>query len=230
MLPRRRMAKKIVTLLGEVFPTKSPRLNRSYALGLYWVISRILNTYNIEEIEYPKIRQNFEKLDSDRLEAMARNYNGPADDVYEQLSISMSHGTDGREGITTRHKVISEFLFDDVQLNPHPTLDPRRNYTHEETLLLYGRASGRCQLQCNGKSCERAIEFDDAVVDHILPHSRGGQTTLDNGRIAHRICNIARGNRDTFDPETMCHLLPPNPNPETPTPIITPKPEAPALP
>ena len=28
--------------------------------------------------------------------------------------------------------------------------------------------------------CGRQIDFDDAVVDHIAPHSNGGKTDLDN--------------------------------------------------
>jgi hypothetical protein len=200
-------AKKVTTTLGKVFPDKNSRLNRSYALGLYWVLSRMLNTYDIPETEYPKIKANFDALDQARLEAIGRSYDGDGDEVYGNLSISMSHGTDGKDGISTRHDILSQFLFRGVQLRPLPSLDPRRAFTYEETMLLYGRADGKCQLECNGKVCDRAISFDDAVVDHIVPHSKSGTTTLQNGRIADRSCNIARGNRNDFDPATMCHLL-----------------------
>lgn len=44
--------------------------------------------------------------------------------------------------------------------------------------------------------------------DYDYHHIRS--TELANGRIAYKLCNIARGNRDTFDPCTMCHLLPPD--------------------
>lgn len=44
---------------------------------------------------------------------------------------------------------------------------------------------------CGGK----IMVFDDATVDHVQPWSLGGATTPSNARLAHRYCNIARGNR-----------------------------------
>jgi len=43
----------------------------------------------------------------------------------------------------------------------------------------------------------RIVLIDDAVIDHDLPWSRGGPTTLANARLAHRYCNIAKGNKTT---------------------------------
>ena len=142
-----------------------------------------------------------------RIEARDRDYERPEDEMYEDLSLAMSRGNTGVDGISTRHDVIGQFLFDGVNLEDHPELDPQRNFTHEEKLILYHRAQGRCQLDHDGKMCGRAISFDDAVVDHIKPHSKGGRTELANGRIAFKSCNIARGNQDDFNPATDCHLL-----------------------
>ncbi len=199
--------KKIVKLLGGIFPKRNPALNRSYALGLYWTLSRILQTYEVPEAEYPKMLANFERLDQRRLEAMNREYANDGDDILEDLSQSMSRGTDGSERISDRYEIITQFVFDGVALRPHPNLDPRRNFTFEERLILYRRSEGKCQLSCNSKPCGRPIEFEDSVVDHITPHSRGGITALENGRLAHRSCNISRGVRDDFDPGTECCLL-----------------------
>lgn len=198
--------KKIVKILGKVFPGANPALSRTYALGLYWAVSRILQTYEIPEIEYPKVLANFERLDQRRLEAMDRDYALEGDGIMEDLSSSMSRGTDGAERINDRYEIITQFLFDGVALNPLPDLDPKRNFSFEERLILYRRAEGKCQLSCNGKVCGREIGFEDSVVDHILPHSRSGVTKLDNGRLAHRSCNISRGVRDDFDPAAECCL------------------------
>jgi|GEM_PF-1667713 len=199
--------KKIVGVLGKVFPERNPHLNQNYAVSLYWLFSRLLLTYDIPEDQYPKIRQNFEKTDVARLEAMERDYAQSDDDVYEDLSLAMSRGNTGVDGISTRHDVIGRFLFDGVQLAERPGLDPQRNFTHEEKLILYHRSKGRCQLEHNGRVCGRTLPFDNAVVDHITPHSKGGKTQLANGRIAYKFCNIARSNRDDFNPETDCHLI-----------------------
>jgi len=200
--------KKVLGVLGRIFPTQNPHLNQNHALSLYWALSRILQTYDISEGQLPIIRENFERLDIARLVAMNRDYSQiPEDEIYSDLSLAMSRGNTGADGISTRHDVLGQFLFEGVALSPHPNLDPHRLFAHEEKLILYHRAKGRCQLGRNGRECNRPIEFDDAVVDHIVPHSKGGSTTLANGRVAFRSCNIARGIRDDFDPEKECHLL-----------------------
>jgi hypothetical protein len=155
------------------------------------------------------VRENFEKLDIARLEALERDYgNKPDDDIYSELSLAMSRGNTGLDGISTRHRIICQYLFEAVTLKEYPNLDPQRNFTEEEKLILYHRARGCCQLALNGKECARPLSFDDAVIDHILPHSREGRTMLENGRVAFKSCNIARGTRDDFNPEKDCHLIP----------------------
>ena len=34
----------------------------------------------------------------------------------------------------------------------------------------------------------------DCTIDHIVPISKGGLTTIENCRLAHRDCNLNRGN------------------------------------
>ncbi len=201
--------KKILDLLGRMFPTKHPHLNQNYVLSLYWSISRILQTYDVPEDQFATIRENFENLDIRRLEAMDRDYsNKPGDEIYSELSLAMSRGNTGLEGISIRHRIICQYLFEGVALKEHRNVDPQRNFSEEEKLILYHRANGCCELSLDGKQCARPLSFDDAVIDHIIPHSREGRTTLDNGRVALKSCNIARGTRDDFDPGKECHLLP----------------------
>lgn len=201
--------KKILVLLGKIFPTKNPHLNQNYALSLYWALSRILQTYDISEDQFNTVRENFERLDLARLEAQERDYrNKPNDEIYLELSLAMSRGNNGLDGISTRHRIICQYLFEGVSLKEHPNLDPKRNFTEEEKLILYHRANGCCQISLNDKKCGRPVTFDDAVIDHIIPHSQEGRTSLTNGRVAFKSCNTARGARDNFDPEKACHLLP----------------------
>ena len=204
--------KKIVTILGKIFSQQNPHLNQNYALSLFWLLSCILKTYELREDQYAKLRDNFEKLDIERLEAMNRDYKQSGDDIMEDLSLAMSRGNTGVDGISTRHEVIGQYLFKDIQLKELPNLDPKRNFTHEEKLILYHESQGCCQLEHHGIVCGRKVPFDEAVVDHIIPHSRGGATLLSNGRIAYKLCNIARSNRDIFNPKNDCHYLLSNEN------------------
>jgi hypothetical protein len=169
----------------------------------------MLKTYDVPESQFQAVRGNFEKLDIARLEALERGYsNKPDDEVYSDLSLAMSRGNTGLDGISTRHRIICQYLFEAVALKEYPNLDPQRSFSEEEKLILYHRAKGCCQLALNGKECGRSLSFDDAQIDHILPHSREGRTMLENGRVAYKSCNIARGVRDDFDPKKDCLRLP----------------------
>lgn len=45
------------------------------------------------------------------------------------------------------------------------------------------------------KLCNQHIAcIDDAHVDHILPYSKSGETTIDNAQITHRWCNLHKSN------------------------------------
>lgn len=54
-----------------------------------------------------------------------------------------------------------------------------------EVLLTWGRD---CHL------CGGAIEPADLSFDHLIPRSKGGLTSVNNLRAAHRDCNVKRGN------------------------------------
>jgi len=195
---------RVNDVLFEIFPQRCPNINRSYALSLYWIISKITENYSIPNTEFVKIKRNFISLDDERLIASQRDYSNANDEIYEELSESMSRSTDGKEGIEIRHKILGQFLFENVNLIPLQDLDPIRNFSFEEKLLIFSRDNHKCQLECNGLKCDKLLDFNDAVIDHINPHSLGGRTVLSNGRLSHRLCNISRGNRNTFNPETDC--------------------------
>lgn len=42
---------------------------------------------------------------------------------------------------------------------------------------------------------ELITDMKDCTIDHIVPTSLGGLTTLDNCRLAHKECNRKRGNK-----------------------------------
>lgn len=45
------------------------------------------------------------------------------------------------------------------------------------------------------KLCQLAVDAGDVHLDHIVPFSLGGPTTVDNLRVTHAVCNLRRGNR-----------------------------------
>jgi 5-methylcytosine-specific restriction endonuclease McrA len=43
--------------------------------------------------------------------------------------------------------------------------------------------------------CGRWVSVHDASLDHVVPLAKGGQHTLDNVKLAHKVCNSKKGDR-----------------------------------
>lgn len=68
--------------------------------------------------------------------------------------------------------------------------------SREQRLAIYDRDGWECQI-CS-RDVEPALHPNHtfaATLDHIIPRSLGGSDDPENLRLAHRICNSARGNR-----------------------------------
>lgn len=69
-------------------------------------------------------------------------------------------------------------------------INNNRNFTYEQKETLYKQSKAKCAI-CG----QKILNIEDSEVDHITPHSKGGETILSNAQITHRYCNRAKGNR-----------------------------------
>ena len=65
-------------------------------------------------------------------------------------------------------------------------LDSKRGYTGLDKQALYRKTNGKCAY-C-GEKLQRGFHGD-----HVIPHSRGGRTTIANGFGACPPCNLSKG-------------------------------------
>lgn len=69
---------------------------------------------------------------------------------------------------------------------------PLESFFFEE---IYERDEGICGI------CFESVPFELATLDHVIPFTRGGMHQRANVQVAHRRCNIRKGNRLPFDRE-----------------------------
>ena len=73
--------------------------------------------------------------------------------------------------------------------------DGNRSFSEPERIEIYRRDNGLCQqcLRENKPEDEAAVSWSNYHADHVIPHSKGGQTTLENAELLCQPCNQSKG-------------------------------------
>lgn len=88
--------------------------------------------------------------------------------------------SDKGERIEFRHRFYMEKMLNWLQPTPK---DGTRTYGYlDRSIIYYGRGK-HCDV-CGGK-----VLWDEAEIHHVLPHSEGGETTLENAALVHKACH-----------------------------------------
>jgi hypothetical protein len=101
--------------------------------------------------------------------------------------------------IENRHRIIRQAFFDYAKEHDVAILtkDDRRAFSEAERIAIYRRDNGLCQmcLQEGKPEKECRVPWSQYDADHVVPHSKGGPTTVEN---AHVLCahhNRTKSNR-----------------------------------
>ena len=102
------------------------------------------------------------------------------DKTYEELEKEVSKLFADDE--VQNKKGIYTYVFDKKESNLN-----LRAFTDSEKDTMYERQLGICPM-CGGH-----YDRDQMHGDHIVPWSKGGKTTLENGQMLCRDCNLLKG-------------------------------------
>jgi len=97
-------------------------------------------------------------------------------------SVSIPHGTRTVSGPAIKNfcETWKNGLPPDIGI----LLDEKRLFDDAQKEALWKRDGGACKV------CEKPVELGDAEGDHFpIPHSLGGRTSLENGRLVHAECH-----------------------------------------
>ena len=172
--------------------------NKQLAMSIKWgfvdlclLISKMDELYNISKREkdfanfYIKFEEERRKV-KDPMNLISSKKDFWNKDLYKYIQAFKNQGG-AKESIKTRHEVYKNRFLRDVQdLIPK---DPRRAFTDNERHIIFYRSNGKCQKS----DCGKEISLGQMHADHIIPHSRGGQTTLNNAQALCQQCNVKKG-------------------------------------
>jgi 5-methylcytosine-specific restriction endonuclease McrA len=99
-----------------------------------------------------------------------------------QLSITKATGSAVQTKLRwNKFQSLAEPVIAGIEVEP-------RFFAYDFRQRLY-EAFHTCQL------CKNEIHsLEDRTMDHIIPYSKGGKTTPNNGQLAHRACNASKNN------------------------------------
>jgi 5-methylcytosine-specific restriction endonuclease McrA len=109
----------------------------------------------------------------------------PEDDPYRQYVLTTLEGTDDFHQRTQREKLLDSLL--GTLFEPK---DRQRAFTETQRRIIWHSSTERLCVDCG-----RKLSWEDFTADHVVAHSRGGRSEIDNAAILCRSCNSRKGNR-----------------------------------
>lgn len=125
-----------------------------------------------------------------------KTYDESAD--TDMLSFS-NHRQQGENDLEIRDRIMRQIFFEYLKEKNIviKEKDENRAFSELERIFIYRRDKGFCQ-QClrDGKpENEAKVSWSKYQADHVLPHSKGGQTVIENGELLCAYHNQSKGSK-----------------------------------
>ena len=115
-------------------------------------------------------------------------YNEYGKNVYDPNALEAAIVELLKDDDVTKQKGVYEYLLSGK--TKEKTLSIRQ-FTENERRTLYERQNGICPM-CKAEGKDKHWEIEEMHADHIIPWSKGGHTTLDNGQMLCRDHNLQK--------------------------------------
>ena len=186
-----RLIKSILNLINDSFEERTPELDIKWGfVDYYLLISLLINEYYIMDHKrgfadfYIGFEQERRCIDDETSLIEAGDH--WSKDLYDYIEAFKLSGGLARN-IKKRNEVYTKRLFKEI--TTLKTKDPKRLFDSNQRIVMWRRDDQNC------KQCGCHVDLKDMHADHIIPHSKGGETTIDNGQTLCAVCNTKKGNK-----------------------------------
>ena len=176
---------KICEILYEALQGK-PRIVGHYIIHLFLLVDSLLTDYTRGwESHLANKLFEFEKCRKESADAVRNNQETEYEQYYTEYGQWTQTRSDNANNIRRRHA----FFTKEMQnlLSPKKK-DPVRSFSDLERQTVFFRDMEYCQW-CRMRDDDHKVNWMDSDIHHVLPHSQGGQTTIENAALVHRDCH-----------------------------------------
>ena len=151
-----------------------------FALSVYLLLRHLKKHYVINDdckrTIYDFVMEFYEKWKFDR-----------HIDTNRDILTFVENRQQSKNEIESRHQIIRQYFFDFAAKNGIELIekDSKRAFNEAERIRIYRKDGGICQMCIKqGLSREEAlVPWRQYEADHVIPHSRGGSTVIENGQV-----------------------------------------------
>ncbi len=186
--PKAKKIERTLNYMTKVLKAETPEMNIKWGfVDLYWLISNLIDDYVLtnRHKDLHTFYLNFEKRRRavEDMEDLIKSKDYLDRELFDYIQAFQRSGA-VKKNIETRHRVYLQWFY-----SLFPDLVPKdqtRAFTHDERLFIWRHANESCE------QCGREIKFNEMHADHVIPHSKGGETTLDNAQCLCVDCSLKK--------------------------------------
>jgi hypothetical protein len=166
--------------------------NIEYFILSIYLLLRHIDTYYVFDKKEEKLFREFVISFHDRWKS--ERDESDTDILFFSESRQMS-----AKEIANRDRIIRQAFFEYATENEYKLLtkDERRVFNEAEKIKIYRHDNGLCQicLEEGKPEVEARVPWSEYDADHVIPHSKGGETLVENAQVLCRYHNQKKSNK-----------------------------------
>lgn len=177
--PARRLQSIMDRIVDLLRSTERPKLKIHDAIHVVLLVDALWDDYTRSwEKRFPEA---LDKFISNLAAAKGSKDSAMPDEFWIQYGQWTRVNSDRGDRIAHRHRFYMKKMFE--YLAPLELKDPKRIFGELERELLFYKQNKQCA------ACGSPLKWGDFEVHHVIEHSKGGVTSLDNGALVHVDCH-----------------------------------------
>jgi hypothetical protein len=175
--------KRAFRFLLSAFRNKTnPKLKKYALMRLTFLVSQMLDEYDLSN-HSDELGKAYIAFERRRIE---NNERPEKEQDPELVAFNDAARGDKVSDMTYIHNILKRNIIEAIpMLN---LKDRQRNFSQEQRFAIFMNSNSLCQL------CQNQIRIENFHADHILPWSKGGETSISNGQALCSDCNLKKSN------------------------------------